>query len=127
MFDIYAPVIKLLINNIVLFDGPATQAIVIEQLKSLTDRVQIEIYLQDKKYSSEHETALVIKSINFDGFELVPVYISRAIYINDHNYEQPTNYMGFNGCWKLDIDRPFYQWLHGATNQGWLLKPGQSD
>lgn len=31
-----------------------------------------------------------------------------------------TNYIRDNS---IDIDRPFYQWLHQAQYQGWLLEP----
>jgi len=26
-------------------------------------------------------------------------------------------------CWKFITDKPFYQWLHHITAQGWLLEP----
>jgi hypothetical protein len=31
------------------------------------------------------------------------------------------SYLGSNGV--LEINKPFYQWLHHATAQGWLLTP----
>jgi hypothetical protein len=31
-----------------------------------------------------------------------------------------TNYVYYN---QIVVDRPFYQWLHQATGQGWLLNP----
>jgi hypothetical protein len=40
-----------------------------------------------------------------DGIEVLPRY----------------HYLGVNGT--LQITVPFYQWLHHASDQGWLLRP----
>ena len=81
----------------------------------------IEIELKNKIYSTEYETAVVIKRLQIDGIDLVPEFDYLADYDNDHGFKDPTNYLGFNGKWALTFDRPFYQWLHQATAQGWLL------
>lgn len=81
----------------------------------------IEIQLQNKTYSTDQETAVIIKQLKIDGIDLVPRFDYLAQYINDHDFKDPTNYLGFNGKWTLTIDRPFYQWLHQVTGQGWLL------
>jgi hypothetical protein len=81
----------------------------------------IEIELRNKTYSTDHETAVIVKQLQIDGIDLVPRFDYLAEYVNDHNNNNPTSYLGFNGKWTLTIDRPFYQWLHQATAQGWLL------
>jgi hypothetical protein len=81
----------------------------------------IEIQLKNKVYNADLETAVIIKSIQIDGIELVPRFNHLAYYTNDHDNNNPTNYLGFNGKWLLTFDRPFYQWLHQATDQGWLI------
>jgi len=81
----------------------------------------IEIELKNKIYDASTETAVIIKSLQIDNIDLVPKFDYLATYINDHANTDPTNYLGFNGKWTLTIDRPFYQWLHQATGQGWLL------
>ena len=81
----------------------------------------IEIELQNKTYSTEHETAVVIKHLQIDGIDLVPRFDYLAVYDNDHGNTDPTSYLGFNGKWTLTFDRPFYQWLHQTTAQGWLI------
>ena len=123
IFDLYAPTVEVTINEEVLFSGILTTSIVVSRSILLTDSVCVEIQIRDKKYSTEHETALEIRSINIDGVNVVPRYINQSVYENDHEYNRPTNYLGFNGCWKLDITKPFYQWLHDITGQGWLLHP----
>lgn len=81
----------------------------------------IEIELRNKHYTVEYETAVLINRLSVDNINLVPQYDYLADYQNDHNNNNPTNYLGFNGKWTLTIDRPFYQWLHQVSGQGWLL------
>jgi hypothetical protein len=81
----------------------------------------IVIELYNKHYTTEYETAVIIKRLSIDNIEIIPKYDYLAKYINDHNNNNPTSYLGFNGKWILTINRPFYQWLHQAQNQGWLI------
>jgi hypothetical protein len=81
--------------------------------------VTIELY--NKHYTTKYETAVIIKRLYIDNIEIIPKYNYLAEYINDHNHNNPTNYLGFNGKWTLTIDRPFYHWLHLHSGQGWLL------
>lgn len=87
----------------------------------LLDPIKIEIQLQNKIYTTEYETAIILRQISIDDINIIPNYTHYAVYTNDHNFKDNTNYLGFNGKWTLTIDRPFYQWLHQAQNQGWLL------
>ena len=89
-------------------------------LDSLTP-FSIVIELRNKVYTTEYETAVNIKQIAVDNISVIPEYTHYAEYNNDHGFITPTNYVGFNGKWTLTFDRPFYQWLHGAKNQGWLI------
>lgn len=81
----------------------------------------IEIELRNKTYTTERETAVIITHLQIDDIDLIPRFDYLARYINDHANTDPTSYLGFNGKWTLTFDRPFYQWLHQATGQGWLL------
>jgi hypothetical protein len=81
--------------------------------------VVIELY--NKHYTTEYETAVIIKRLSIDNIDIMGQYDYLAEYDNDHGFKNPTNYLGFNGKWTLTIDRPFYQWLHQVTGQGWLL------
>jgi hypothetical protein len=79
------------------------------------------IELYDKHYTTEYETAVIIKQLSIDNIKIIPTYDYLAEYVNDHGNNNPTSYLGFNGKWTLQINRPFYQWLHQVTGQGWLL------
>lgn len=89
----------------------------------IMDPIEIEIVMTDKEYSADQETAILIDSISIDGFEIVPAWTHLAQYNSERGLQGPTSYLGINGSWKLKIDRPFYQWRHRVTGQGWLLEP----
>ena len=91
---------------------------------NLIEPVNLQITMSDKIYSAKKETAIIIKKISFDNFDIISNgHAHHATYINDHNYSIPSNYLGFNGTWIFDTKIPFYQWLHQAQGQGWLLSP----
>lgn len=95
--------------------------VLIEVFVDLIQPFAVTVELTNKIYDANSETAVIIKSLQVDGLELIPRFNSLASYRNDHHNNDPTNYLGFNGKWTLTVDRPFYQWLHQATGQGWLL------
>ena len=89
----------------------------------LLEPIKITITLYGKNYLEDSSSALVIDSLCLDGFDIVPNWTQLASYNNDKNDNQPTNHLGFNGHWTLDIDQPFYLWKHSITGQGWLFQP----
>jgi hypothetical protein len=102
-------------------DYPGLSApITLDYRLSLLDPIDIDIRLSNKHYTTEYETAVIFK-IYIDNIEIIPKYNYLAEYVNDHDNNNPTHYLGFNGKWTLTIDRPFYQWLHQAQKQGWLI------
>ena len=108
-------------NYTVIVNGQTYTNNIINHNVNLLDKIKIEIELRNKTYTLEYETAIIIEQLSIDNIDLIPRYDYLAEYINDHNNNNPTSYLGFNGKWSLTIDRPFYQWLHQAQNQGWLL------
>ena len=101
--------------------GKLYKPVVIETSLDLLNKFFVQIELKNKTYSDAGETAVIIKSLQIDGIDLIPRFDYLAKYVNDHDNNDPTSYLGFNGKWTLTFDRPFYQWLHQATGQGWLL------
>jgi len=89
----------------------------------LMDTAKLEISMSNKQYNAEKETAIIIKSLKIDNIEIIPTYNHLVDYQNDHNKNITTNYLGYNGKWTLHIDRPFYQWYHQVSSQGWILTP----
>jgi len=118
------PIIKVLLNQDCIFGKYSLTAYQkICTRISLLDTIKLEVIMSDKKYNANLETAIIIKKLEIDGIEVIPKYNHLIDYQNDHNINTKTNYLGYNGTWTLDIDRPFYQWLHQASGQGWLLEP----
>jgi len=117
------PCCKVIINNLTQYDGPIAGSMTLECAVELIDPIKIEIMMSDKNYSAEKETAILIDSVNIDGFEIVPNWTHLAHYDNEKFINEPTSYLGFNGTWLLAINEPFYRWQHRITGQGWLLEP----
>ena len=93
---------------------------IIDYTVDLLQPFSIIIELQNKQYSLDRETAVIIR-LSVDDINIVPKYDYLADYINDHDNHDPTSYLGFNGKWTLTIDRAYYHWLHLHSGQGWLF------
>lgn len=119
-----APRVGVFVNDFCLLNSWLNEPITISYSAHILDPIVIKITMNNKEYNQDKETAVIIQSIQVDNIELIPKFDYLAEYINDHNNTNPTSYLGFNGTWILDINRPFYQWLHEKTGQGWLLTPG---
>jgi hypothetical protein len=115
------PDITVSINNIVDDYPELSNNIILDYHIDLLDLFSIDIELRNKHYTVEYETAVIIKRLSVDNIELIPQYDYLAEYVNDHNNNNPTSYLGFNGKWRLTFDQPFYHWLHRHSGQGWLI------
>lgn len=114
------PNVRISINTYII-DNQLTETLTVNYQVKLLEPFSIIIELYDKVYTTEYETAVIIKRLSVDNISVIPEYTHLAVYDNDHDFKDPTSYIGFNGKWALTFDRPFYQWLHQAQNQGWLL------
>lgn len=108
--------------NDILDDYPGlSNTIILDYHIDLLDLFAVNIELRNKHYTIEYETAVIIRRLSVDNIELIPRYDYLAKYHNDHDNNNPTSYIGFNGKWTLTFDRPFYHWLHEHSGQGWLI------
>jgi hypothetical protein len=105
------PDVRISINDIVDDYPGLSNTIILDYHIDLLDLFAVNIELRDKHYTTEYETAVIIKRLSVDNIELIPEYDYLAKYVNDHDNNNPTSYLGFNGKWTLTIDRPFYLWL----------------
>ena len=115
------PATKIIINNKE-YDYPQlSDSIIINDYLPLMDLINIDVIMSNKQYTLEYETAVIIK-LSIDNIEIIPKYNHLIKYNNDQNRNtETTNYLGFNGKWRLTFDRPFYHWLHLHSGQGWLI------
>ena len=119
---VHAPQVAVRINQQCVWQGLLDKPWTYECSYNLTEPLQVTVELLDKNYQVDNTSAVVVEQLSIDQFDLVPNWTHLIDYQNDHDYQDPTNYVGFNGSWCLTIDQPFYQWLHQVTGQGWLLK-----
>ena len=118
------PCVTVEIQDQKIWDGRLTQTLCYRGQWPLLDPIGISITLRDKVYqSAPGDTAVRLQKLDIDGLAVIPTYAHLAQYHNDHGQGRATDYLGFNGQWSLHIPRPFYQWWHEITGQGWLLKP----
>ena len=117
------PWVTVKVNDIVLYDAYLDSMALIRCKLPVNDPFTITVSMQEKEYDQTLETAVIINSLVIDDFDIVPAYTSFAEYDNERNFTDPTNYLGFNGEWRLTVAEPFYTWRHKVTGQGWLLQP----
>lgn len=118
-----APWAQVTVNDKVLWRQQVFEDIVLTHRMPLLDPFVISVAMQDKVYNSQKETALIIQSVCVDGFVVIPRFNHHSRYHNERNQCSPTNYLGFNGVWSLNVPEPFYRWRHRVLDQGWLLEP----
>jgi hypothetical protein len=93
---------------------------IVEYAVDLLQPFCVAIELKNKQYRLDRETAVIVR-LSVDDIDILPKYDYLAEYVNDHDCQDPTSYLGFNGKWTLTFDRPFYHWLHFHSGQGWLF------
>ena len=117
------PSVTLRINGQEIYNGDLDHELISEHRTYIRSAVCVEVCMTGKNYRPDLETAVIIKQLSCNGFEVIPDHCHRATYDNDRGFLAPTHYLGFNGTWKFDTYAPFYEWRHTITNQGWLLSP----
>lgn len=88
----------------------------------------------DNKPLADQSMAVIVEKVEFFGitdpkFAWAGVY--RPIYPEPWYSQQPIkpaaelhshNYLGWNGCWRLDFDVPVFVWMHRTLDLGWLYQ-----
>jgi hypothetical protein len=123
VIDNGAPHVTVWVGDRLLLDAKLDKRITVRYFVELTSTFNISVTLSDKAYDENLETAIIIESLTLDGHELIPKFNHLTTYETSQAVGLTTNYLGYNGRWSLNIDRPFYQWWHHANNRGWLLIP----
>lgn len=84
------------VNGRTVFQGAVDKPLIIVKYISLLDPVSVRIKHQNVN----------LKSLKFDDWQARPQYA-----------------WDDGEIYRLETEIPFYQWLHSATSQGWLLSP----
>jgi hypothetical protein len=75
----------------------------------------------DHNIETGQDTAVIVESIIINGI-WSPRFIWQGLYYTDHQ-ESPlnySNYLGWNGTWKLNFSIPAFVWIHKLENLGWI-------
>lgn len=109
-------------------DGNIVSTSVVTELVAGAHVLEIE---HKNKHPHDATTALIINSIEFNNIAS-PKFIWRGIYTP--NYPEPwaseqtnlamkitnTNYLGWNGVWRLEFTAPIFTWIHQVEDLGWI-------
>lgn len=117
------PRATVLINGVPLYDNLLESFWTGSAEVPLLEPLVIEVMMSGKQHDLERETAVCIQNVTVDQCQVIPRFSHLVQYTHEQGVGPATNYLGFNGCWRLDTQRPFYQWWHDVTGQGWLLMP----
>lgn len=121
IIDNGSPMVDLTVNGNVIFSGELLEQKTFKYTCEILDKISVIVNFHGKHYSQEKETAVIIERLQVDKIDIVPDFNHLIEYRNDHNQEVYSNYLGYNGVWKFETHKPFYQWLHHATGKGWLI------
>jgi hypothetical protein len=65
------------------------------------------------------DKAVVVKTVNIEGYELAD-FIYRGRYYPADREPMASNYLSWNGEWRLDITTPIFTWIHETQQLGWI-------
>ena len=104
------------------------------QVDDPKDQCVLEIWHTNKQ-DKDSDTAVIIKKILINGINSSKfVWLGKytpdypAHYITEHQRLGKdlaieltnTNYLGWNGVWRLSIEVPAFMWIHQIENLGWI-------
>lgn len=82
----------------------------------------------------DHDMAVIVDSVEFFGIS-DPKFVWQGVYSPRYPEpwysQQPTkpdpslpgsNYMGWNGTWRLDFSVPVFTWMHQIQGLGWIYQ-----
>jgi len=79
--------------------------------------------LDDDTVANDNEIladkAVIVKTVNIEGYELAD-FIYRAKYYPIGRDPMASNYLSWNGEWRLDITTPIFTWIHETQQLGWI-------
>ena len=115
--------INVTINDHCIFDTKqADSYVVLSTSVDLLQPIKIKVSMTNKTFGSSDENAVNVSSITIDGINVIPTYTHVSKFSDSFNVTS-SSYISWPADWTLDIDQPFYQWLHLHSGQGWLLHP----
>lgn len=120
-FELFAPQVTVAVNGVL--DSFELRSLRCLQWQvPLLDLIDIKIQVEHDD-RLDHRRGVEIARVDIDKKILMPQHCRLAELSDNLVQYAPTNHIVQHGCWSLRIDRPFYQWYHDISKQGWLLEP----
>lgn len=129
------PMIRLMLNDMLVFQGRLEQAQVFDISTELPfGPHQLTLEYMDKT-NSDRNQAIEIDYIDFEGIkadrfvwagEYTPNYPEpwaseqRALGVELAEKHRNFKFLGWNGIWRLDFEMPIFMWIHQIENLGWI-------
>ena len=97
--------------DVTLEDGPHTIAV------GFTNKLPDDTVATDNKIVADK--AVVVRTIIIEGYELAD-FIYRGRYYPEDRPVMESNYLSWNGEWRLDFTTPIFTWIHETQQLGWI-------
>lgn len=117
------------------FDGEISDRIVVKVQDMLRPGKHDLVISYQSKSHDDADQAIEIQQISINGV-VDQRFVWRGVYcpvypepwasqqqqqgIQLFNTITNTNYLGWNGTWRLQFDSPVFTWIHGVQSLGWI-------
>ena len=67
------------------------------------------------------DKAIIVESVTFEGYKFDD-FLYKAVYYPTGRWHSNSNYLSWNGEWRLEFTTPIFTWLHKTQHLGWIYK-----
>jgi len=67
------------------------------------------------------DKAIIVENITIEGYEFKD-FLYRGVYYPAGRWHSNSNYLSWNGEWKLEFTTPIFTWLHQTQHLGWIYE-----
>lgn len=85
----------------------------------LLNKIDTDTIVVDDKIVND--MALVVQKIVIEGYEFDD-FLYQAVYSPIQREQSHSNYLSWNGEWRLDFTTPIFTWLHQTQHLGWIYE-----
>jgi len=68
-----------------------------------------------------NDKAVIVKKIVIEGYEF-DNFLDQGVYYPVGRCHLNSNYLGWNGEWRLEFTTPIFTWLHKTQHLGWIYE-----
>jgi hypothetical protein len=68
-----------------------------------------------------NDKAVIVEKISIEGYEFED-FLYRGVYYPIGRWHSTSNYLSWNGEWRLEFTTPIFTWLHQTQHLGWIYE-----